>query len=148
MAPMALAFWPGWMAGAYSYHNGDYHRNATSNSTNGHHHFRDVGSADDQNQTVPVTCLCLKDADCGCDKNNDSSYLAFYTDKGADGLPRNSSQLRVARVNETQGIFVNGTVPKGGEKTSKADGSWQHEVRYSVMLWCLTSVIATAFFFL
>lgn len=159
MAPMALGFWPGWGAGAFGYPSQDYHRNHTRNATNNNnarrdnrHHSRDTNDTD---APVPVTCLCAKDVDCGCDKNNDTSYAtSFYGNiDAASGLPRNAShKLRVADVNGTQAIYVNGTVAdstgqKASSKASK-DGLMVRELRYDVMFWGLMLVIATAVVFL
>lgn len=103
----ALAFFPGiWLYGAYAYPYGyhSYHNN-TSN----------------RNESLPVQCLCDAYSSCGCDNNTDSSY---YT-----GVANNGTVSRVADVNGTRTLVVNGTLPNGTtasggvDDTSSAAGS-------------------------
>jgi len=101
----ALGFFGGaWLYGAYLYsypHSyGFYNRTANLN------------------QTKPVNCLCQQYSVCGCDDNDDTTYLSSII---GDGSPSsmNQSLIRVADVNGTSQIFINGTLPNG----TTADGA-------------------------
>lgn len=97
----ALAFWPGlWLYGAYSYH---YPHN---------YHFHNDTS--NQDEDLPVICGCDPYNPCGCDENNDTSYIQdLVRDGDYDSL--NKSLITVAEVNGTKTILINGTLPNGTE---------------------------------
>lgn len=105
----ALAFFPGvWLYGAYAYpfHHPYYYHNNTS----------------DKNESLPITCLCQKYSVCGCEDNNNGTYLDSLVNGTTDeGLPRNNSILRVANVNDTTGIYINGTL--ANDTTAPSSGS-------------------------
>jgi hypothetical protein len=93
----ALAFFPGvWLYGAYAYpYNHPYHYiNDTTNN----------------NESLPVLCLCGNNADCGCDDNNNNTY---YESLFNGTQPQNGSLVKVTDVNGTQTIAINGTLPDG-----------------------------------
>jgi len=102
----ALAFFPGlWLYGAYLYpysHNYSFY-NASARS----------------NQTKPVRCLCQQYSVCGCDDNNDQTFLGGVIGNGTQAAV-NQSLVRVANVNGTDTIFLNGTLPNG---TTASGGS-------------------------
>jgi hypothetical protein len=105
----ALGFFGGaWLYGAYLYsypHSyGFYNRTANAN------------------QTKPVNCLCQQYSVCGCDDNDDQTYLTSII---GDGNPSNFNQslLRVADVNGTSQIFINGTLPNGTTADGPNDSS-------------------------
>lgn len=104
----AMAFFPGmWLYGAYAY------------PSNHSHSYRNDTSK--KNESAPVTCLCQKYSVCGCDDNNNKTYTkSLFKDTDRRGLPHNSSTVRVADVNGTKGIYINGTLPNG---TTAADPS-------------------------
>jgi hypothetical protein len=95
----ALAFFPGlWLYGAYLYpysHNYNFY-NSTART----------------NQTKPVRCLCQQYSECGCDDNDDPSYLSGVVGNGSQAA-LNQTLVRVANVNGTDTIFLNGTLPNG-----------------------------------
>ncbi|KAK3622628.1 hypothetical protein LTR56_022093 [Elasticomyces elasticus] len=100
LAGGALAFFPGlWLYGAYAYpyyglHS--YHNN-TSN----------------RNESMPVQCYCANYNPCGCDNNTDSSYL--------DEVANNKTVSRVANVNGTDTLLINGTLENGtGDATQSS----------------------------
>ncbi|KAI2792094.1 hypothetical protein POX_b02129 [Penicillium oxalicum] len=98
----ALAIFPGlWLAGAYAYsYNHPYYYN---------HNGR--------NDSLPVTCLCEKYQECGCEDNNNQTY---YQDLFNGTEPRNGSNVRVADVNGTKTILINGTLPNGTTASTSA----------------------------
>jgi hypothetical protein len=63
-----------------------------------------------RNETKPVTCLCQEYQPCGCDDNQDSQFLNQTI---GDGSNLNGTLVRVATVNGTDTIFLNGTLPNG-----------------------------------
>ncbi|KAF2768818.1 hypothetical protein EJ03DRAFT_112373 [Teratosphaeria nubilosa] len=91
----ALAFFPGvWLYGAYAYsypHPYTYHNNTS-----------------DRNETRPVKCLCQQYSECGCDSNNDTSYI--------NSIANNDTVSRVA--NNT--LYINGTLPNGTTAATSA----------------------------
>ncbi|KAL2864879.1 uncharacterized protein BJX67DRAFT_383297 [Aspergillus lucknowensis] len=93
----ALAFFPGvWLYGAYVYpypHNYNY-----------------VNDTSLRNESIPVTCLCERYVECGCEDNNNSTY---YESLFNGTQPKNTSIVRVTDVNGTQTIAINGTLPNG-----------------------------------
>ena len=66
----------------------------------------------DRNDTRPVNCVCAQYSECGCDNNNDTSYI--------NSVANNNTISRVADANGTSTLFVNGTLPNG---TTAAGGS-------------------------
>ncbi|KAK4950951.1 hypothetical protein LTR10_010944 [Elasticomyces elasticus] len=102
LAGGALAFFPGlWLYGAYAYpyyglHS--YHNN-TSN----------------RNESMPVQCYCANYNPCGCDNNTDSSYL--------DTVANNQSVSRVAKVNGTDTLLINGTLENGTGDATQSSGA-------------------------
>lgn len=116
IAPYFLAsalIFPGvWLFGVYAYnydHPYNYHnRTNTTDNSNG------------SNETLPVTCLCEEYNACGCDDNNNSTYLDTIL---GDGTPasQNSSLVHVGDVNGTKTIVLNGTLPNGTDTTDAAE---------------------------
>lgn len=103
----ALAFFPGlWLYGAYAYPYS--------------HPYHYTNQTDNKNESIPVVCLCEKHAECGCDDNDkDSYYQSLFN--GTE--PKNGSNVRVAEVNGTEKIFINGTLPNGttADESSSSD---------------------------
>ncbi|KAK3341327.1 hypothetical protein B0T25DRAFT_522663 [Lasiosphaeria hispida] len=95
----ALAFWPGlWLHGAYMY---PYH-----------HPYSYYNSTTKANETKPVTCACDEYAVCGCDENSDTQYINDLIGNGS--YPAlNNTLITVAKVNNTDTILINGTLPNG-----------------------------------
>ncbi|KAE8372558.1 hypothetical protein BDV26DRAFT_97044 [Aspergillus bertholletiae] len=101
----ALAFFGGiWLYGAYAY---PYN-----------HHYQYVDQTTHHNASMPVVCLCEKYAECGCDEVSNSS--TYYESLFNGTQPANSSVTKVAEVNGTETIYINGTLPNG---TTVADPS-------------------------
>ncbi|KAL4814553.1 hypothetical protein BDW67DRAFT_165592 [Aspergillus spinulosporus] len=93
----ALAFFPGlWLYGAHVYPYG--------------HPYHYINDTTNRNESMPVICLCAEYSTCGCDDNNNSTY---YESLFNGTQPKNGSIVRVADVNGTQTIAINGTLPNG-----------------------------------
>lgn len=93
----ALAFFPGlWLYGAYMYPYGSPYR-----------YYNRTGN---RNESKPVNCLCQENQPCGCDDNNDQSFLNSTI---GDGTSLNQTLVRRAVVNGTDQFFINGSLPNG-----------------------------------
>lgn len=64
------------------------------------------------NQTKKVQCLCAKNADCGCDDDGNTTFLNNVVGNGSYAA-LNKSLVNVARVNGSDTIVLNGTLPSG-----------------------------------
>ncbi|KAL1963243.1 hypothetical protein VTN77DRAFT_8568 [Rasamsonia byssochlamydoides] len=110
-----LAFFSGlWLYGAYAYpysHPYTFHNPTTGTS-----------------ETLPVVCLCQEYSECGCDNNYNSTYL----DSIFGNDPTNSSVVRIATVNGTQTIFINGTLANG---TTAANPALSAAPAVPIMRW-------------
>lgn len=103
----ALAFFPGlWMHPVYAYPftHPYYYVNQTTN----------------QNQSIPVTCLCEEYAECGCDNNQNSTY---YESLFNGSMPTDTNTTRIALVNGTETLYINGTLPNGTTAASASGAS-------------------------
>jgi hypothetical protein len=100
----ALGVFPGlWLYSAYAYPYS--------------HHYNYYNDNARRNESLPVVCVCQEYSECGCDNNNNRTY---YESLFNGTVPKNSSIVRVADVNGTQTIYINGTLPNG---TTADDGS-------------------------
>lgn len=101
----ALAIFPGlWLYGAYAYnypHPYTFH-NSTSNT----------------NETKPIECLCAEYQVCGCDGNTNTTYFDDLIGNGS--VADLDSAVKVATVNGTSTLVVNGTLANG---TTADDGT-------------------------
>lgn len=106
-----------WLYGAYSYpytHPYVYH-NVTTN----------------QNETKPVQCLCDPYNTCGCDENNNQTYVNSLLGNGSYQA-LDHSLVSVAK-NDTTGqstIYINGQLPNG---TTAAGGTEDPNAAGSMM---------------
>ena len=105
-----LLIFPGlWLYGAYEYnynHPYGFH-NGTSN----------------QNESLPVTCLCQMYSACGCDDPNNSTFLDSVVGNGSVGS-ENSTLVHIGNVNGTKTLIINGTLPNGTDTdNSTANGT-------------------------
>jgi hypothetical protein len=62
------------------------------------------------NVTMNVTCLCAQYSVCGCDDNNNSTFLDSII---GDGTNLNTSIVNFANINGTPTVVLNGTLPNG-----------------------------------
>lgn len=106
MPAAALALFPGlWLWSVYPYYLNDYRfYNRTAN----------------KNETLPVVCLCQQFSVCGCDNNDNSTYL---DDALVDGKNYNKTLLNVADVNGTRKLIINGTLPNGTTAPGGTEGA-------------------------
>lgn len=102
-----LAFWPGvWYHPVYYY---PYHNP---------HTFHNESS--DKNETKDVACACDETVQCGCDDTGNATFLNELIGNGSyDAL--NHSLITVAKVNGTDTILINGTLPDGTSVTEDSE---------------------------
>ena len=104
-----LGIFPGlWLGAAYAYpytHPYSYHNGSNASEPAG------------MNESLPVTCLCLEYSACGCDDNDDSTYLDSVLGNGSYAS-LNSTLVNVANVNGTKTIVLNGTLPNGTDDST------------------------------
>jgi hypothetical protein len=127
----ALAFFPGiWLYGAYMYPYS--------------HPYGFYNSSSRRNETKKVNCLCQQYSVCGCDDNDDKSYLSSVVGNGTN---LNSTLIRAATVNGTDQLFLNGTLPNGTTASGGSDSAamGMQGKAIETLGWCLVgSFIAAA----
>ena len=57
-----------------------------------------------------MSCLCQQYSACGCDDNDNSTFLDSVVGNGT-AAAMNSSLARIAQVNGTKTLVLNGTLP-------------------------------------
>jgi len=123
IAPLALvALMPGiWLYGAYPYYYNNpyrfYNRTAVNRTRDDDNDRRSVNLMVRQeqqgaNETLPVVCLCGEGQVCGCDENDDQTYLNDLVGDG-DYAKLNKSLVTVSMDNGTRTLVINGTLPPG-----------------------------------
>ena len=74
------------------------------------------------NETIPVTCLCQEYSACGCDDNDDYTYLDSILGNGSYSS-LNSSLVNIANVNGTKTVVLNGTLPNGTDDSTASNST-------------------------
>lgn len=102
---LVLAIMPGiWLYSVYPYYYNNPYRfyNASRNITR----------REEPNTSLPVLCLCQEFQVCGCDENDDQSYL---NDLVGDGnyAALNKTLVTVSNINGTDTLVLNGSLPNG-----------------------------------
>lgn len=132
IAAPALAFGGLWAYGAYGYgyaHPYSFHNQSSTNSTN---------------TTLPVQCICAQYSECGCDDNDDDSYLSSLVGNGS-ASDMNSTLARVTDLNGTRTLVVNGTLPNGTTAaggTTSASGAGSLRLAELSGWWMMLAVVA------
>lgn len=109
-----LLIFPGlWLYGAYEYnydHPYSFHNASNASQPAG------------QNETLPVTCLCQMYSACGCDNNDNTTYLDSIIGNGSPSS-ENSSLVHIGNINGTKTIVLNGTLPNGTDNSTTSSSS-------------------------
>ena len=139
----AALIFPGlWLYGAYNYpYSHPYSFHNASNTT----------EPPNQNETLPVTCLCQMYSACGCDDNGNSTYLDELLGNGSASA-ENSTLVRVGPVNGTKTVVLNGTLPNGTDTSAAAatttststSGAVGRQVVDGSRVWVLGGVVGAA----
>lgn len=89
-----------------------------------------------------MTCLCAKYSACGCDDNNNSTYLDSLLGNGS-AADQNSSLVRVGNVNGTKTVVINGTLPNGTTDDSTSGGGASRQNMFeNAGFWVLVAIVA------
>ncbi|RMZ82073.1 hypothetical protein DV737_g2223, partial [Chaetothyriales sp. CBS 132003] len=94
------------------------------------YHWMDGG----RNRTSNVTCVCQRYQVCGCDPQDNSTFLNEVVANGTGGAPINSSVVRTGVVNGTTQTFINGSLANGTTASGGTDPSNESEVSAAVRL--------------
>ena len=120
----SLAIFPGlWLYGAYEY---------SYDHPYSFHNASNASQPANQNETLPVTCLCQQYSACGCDNNDNSTYLGDLVGNGS-AAAENSSLIHVGLVNGTKTIIINGTLPNGTDNSTSSSGQTNGATRNSLL---------------
>lgn len=89
-----------------------------------------------QNRTTNVTCLCQRYQVCGCDPDDNSTFLTQQIANGTlNGVPVNSSTVRtVDWGNGTESTYVNGSLPNGTTAPGGTEPSNESQISAAVQL--------------
>lgn len=124
----ALAFFPGvWLYGIYAY---PYY-----------HPYYYVDQQTHRNESLPVVCLCQQYQECGCDSNNNRTY---YESLFNGTEPKNTTVTRVANVNGTETIYINGTLPNGTTASTSGAPASAVTLAHLSGYWVTVAVVAAA----
>jgi len=92
---------------------------------------------DGRNRTSNVTCLCQRYQVCGCDPDNNSTFLTQVVTNGSSTpvAPVNTSTVRtVDFANGTTATYINGSLANGTTASGGTDPSDSSEVSPAVRL--------------
>ncbi|OCL13095.1 hypothetical protein AOQ84DRAFT_226452 [Glonium stellatum] len=130
----ALAIFPGlWLYSVYQY---PYTRPYTFvNQT-----ITNVTFPNGINQTLPVDCLCQQYSVCGCDDNNNSTYLYDLIGNGSYAA-LNKSLVTVSEVNGSRTIVINGTLPNGTTASGGTDSPAAKQYALEFAGWWVMGVV-------
>ncbi|RAH83976.1 hypothetical protein BO86DRAFT_377492 [Aspergillus japonicus CBS 114.51] len=106
------------------------------------HHYYYVNQSSHRNESMPVVCLCQQYLECGCDDNSNSTY---YESLFNGSQPTNTSITRLATVNGTDSIYINGTLPNGttvaDSSASAAAAGPTSQVSLSIGYWTIIALV-------
>lgn len=128
-----------WLYGAYAYNfNHPYTFHNQTNTTAG---------KNGTNETLPVTCLCDQYSACGCDDNDNLTYLdSIVGDGNQSNL--NSSLVHVGDVNGTKTIVLNGTLPNGTDTDSSSGIRSRQLILEASGFWVVGAIVAATIWML
>ena len=92
---------------------------------------------DGQNRTSNVTCLCQRYQVCGCDPDNNSTFLTQQVTNGSTTpiAPVNTSTVRTVTFdNGTTSTYINGSLANGTTASGGTDPSDESQVSPAVRL--------------
>ena len=136
----AALIFPGlWLYGVYQYEFANRYnfRNATNTTQ------------PQLNESLPVQCLCQQYNACGCDDNNDPSYLDSVIGNGSMAA-LNRSLVSIGPVNGTKTVVLNGTLPNGTDTTDTSSSDTtsaatrQQLVLESFIIWAFSGMVGAA----
>lgn len=72
----------------------------------------------DEEEEVPVLCLCEEDRECGCDENLDEEYVDLVV---AEALANNTEVAAIEEVEGELTLVINGTLPYDSEDSGEEE---------------------------
>lgn len=112
----ALGFFAGaWLYSVYTYPytHPYYWRNGTDPPPQLDDSTRRQTAEEDKVQVLPVICLCQQYSVCGCDDGSQNEFLADILPNGTAEPANDNSLVRIADVNGTRSVVINGTLANG-----------------------------------
>jgi hypothetical protein len=117
--PLAmLAIMPGlWLYSTYPYYYNNpyrFHNQSATDDDDDDNDRRSLWTRQTQgkNETLPVMCVCEEHLVCGCDENDDQTYINDLIGNGSyAGL--NKTLITVSDINGTKTLVLNGTLENG-----------------------------------
>lgn len=99
------------------------------------------------NTTLPVTCLCQEYSPCGCDENDNSTYIQDLVGNGSYAA-LNKSLVTVSDVNGTRNLVLNGTLPNGttapgGTDDDDTSAALSLQVSKYAGYWVMASIVVS-----
>jgi hypothetical protein len=88
--------------------------------------------------------LCQEYSPCGCDENDDSSYLNSIVGNGSYAA-LNKSLVTVSQVSGTRNLVINGTLPNGTTAPGGTDDSAAMSLQAGKYAgyWVMASIVLT-----
>lgn len=74
----------------------------------------------DEEEEIPVICLCDEERPCGCDENLDDEYVDLVV---AEALANNTEVAAIEEVEGEMTLVINGTLPEGTEDSGEEEGA-------------------------
>lgn len=94
-----------------------------------------------------MTCLCDQYSACGCDDNDNLTYLdSIVGDGNQSNL--NSSLVHVGDVNGTKTIVLNGTLPNGTDTDSSSGIRSRQLILEASGFWVVGAIVAATIWML
>jgi hypothetical protein len=122
-----LLIMPGlWLHSTYPYYYNNpyrfYNQSATNDDNNDDNDRRALWTRQTQgrNETLPIMCVCEEEFVCGCEDNDDQSYLNELVGNGSYAA-LNKTLVTVSDVNGTKTLVLNGTLEKGTTSPGGSD---------------------------
>ncbi|KAL1599427.1 hypothetical protein SLS59_006445 [Nothophoma quercina] len=96
---------------------------------------------------MPVTCLCQEYSPCGCDENDNSTYIQDLVGNGSYAA-LNKSLVTVSDVNGTRNLVLNGTLPNGttapgGTDDDDTSAALSLQVSKYAGYWVMASIVVS-----
>lgn len=118
-----------WLYGAYAY--------------NYDHPYNFHNDTSKQNETLPIECLCAKYSACGCDNNDNSTYLNSIINNGS-ASDENSTLVHTGIVNGTKTLIINGTLPNGTSNATASSGAVSRQLAETSGVWMMGALVGAA----
>ena len=146
----ALGFFAGaWLHSVftYPYSHPYYWRNGTDPPPQLDDNTRKQTTENDTVQVLPVICLCQQYSVCGCDDESQNEFLSDILPNGTAEPAKDNSLIRIADVNGTRSVVINGTLANGTTAPDGSDGQSSGALRLGRVVmesagwWVVVSIV-------